>query len=270
VSGFTLDQTEEDYTAAKRELVKEFGDPYVLARAYLKKIETWKPIAATDASSLKAFGIFLKKCRGSMPSLQHLQQLNTDLYLQKIVLKLPYHVQVSWRKAVAALEEKCKNITFDELVNFTERESRIAKHPVFSAETLQEVEGKSRPSDEGRFQASVRRGSNQKTKTILATGISYGASESATNLAASNSQASKSQICPMCSRSHDLDDSTYLNYSLEDRKKFLIQRRLCFACYHPTSRNHSARSCRRKRTCQTCSKPHPTGLHGLKPSQQPA
>jgi hypothetical protein len=50
-------------------------------------------------------------------------------------------VQVSWRKAIAALEDNGKNITFDELVNFVESELRIAKYPVFSAETLQEVEG---------------------------------------------------------------------------------------------------------------------------------
>jgi hypothetical protein len=270
VSGFTLDQSEEGYIAAKQELIKEFGDPYVLARAYLKKIETWKPIAAADASSLKTFSIFLKKCRGSMPSLQHLQQLNTDLYLQKIVLKLPYHVQVSWRKAVAALEEKGKSITFHELVNFVERESRIAKHPVFSAETLHEVEGKGKFTDDGRFQASVRKGINQKSKTVLATGTSYSSSESTVTSSASNTQASKGQTCPMCSKAHDLDKcNSYLNSSLEDRKKFLIQRRLCFACYHPTSRNHVARSCRRKRTCQICSKLHPTGLHGLRAMQQP-
>jgi hypothetical protein len=95
-----LNQTEAGYEAAKKELVKEFGDPYVLARAYLKRIEAWKNIPSNDTSALKSFSIFLKNCRGSMPSLKHLQLLNTDVYLQKTVGKLATPLQVSWRKAV--------------------------------------------------------------------------------------------------------------------------------------------------------------------------
>jgi len=131
VSGHALNQTEAGYGAAKAELVKEFGDPYILARAYLKRIEAWKSIPANDPSSLKVFSAFLKNCRGSMPSLRHLQQLNTDLYLQKIVGKLSVPLQVSWRKAVDQLEQSNKDISFGDLVDFIECQARIAKHPVF-------------------------------------------------------------------------------------------------------------------------------------------
>ena len=46
--------------------------------------------------------------------------------------------------------------------------------------------------------------------------------------------------CVMCSGTHDLDDcSIYINLSLEDRKQFLIQKRLCFACYGSIFVNHT-------------------------------
>ena len=111
VSGFLLDPL-NGYQAAKRELKKEYGDPYVLSRAYLRRIDVWKSIPSNDINALKTFGIFLKKCRGSMPSLRHLQQLNTDHYLQKRVMKLPLTLQASWRKTVYAKEADGKDIVF--------------------------------------------------------------------------------------------------------------------------------------------------------------
>ena len=41
VSGYMLCTSETGYQTAKKELVKEYGDPYVMARAYLTRIETW-------------------------------------------------------------------------------------------------------------------------------------------------------------------------------------------------------------------------------------
>jgi hypothetical protein len=136
VAGHALNPTEVSYAAAKGELVKAFADPYVLSRVYLKKIATWKTISNGDTMSLKAFCTFLKKCKGSLSSLKHLQQLNTHLYLQKVVAKLPIPQQNNWRKAVDLLERSGKEISFSELVDFIERETRIARHPIFSAEAL--------------------------------------------------------------------------------------------------------------------------------------
>jgi hypothetical protein len=45
--------------------------------------------------------------------LRHLQQLNTDLYLQKIVAKLLFAVQGSWRKVVSRYEENDEDINFE-------------------------------------------------------------------------------------------------------------------------------------------------------------
>ena len=101
-----------------------------------------KSIPSNDINAMKTFGIYLKKCRGSMPSLRHLQQLNTNHYLQKIVMKLPLTLQDSWRKTVYAKEEDGKDIVFGDLGDFIDRQCQMARHPVFSSEALQEAEGK--------------------------------------------------------------------------------------------------------------------------------
>ena len=75
----------------------------------------------------------------------------------------------------------------------------------------------------------------------------------------------------MCSCLHDLDEcKSYMDLSIENRKQFLIQKRLCFACYGAISVGHTARTCRRRRTCKICDNLHPTGLHGynLLPQQR--
>ena len=75
--------------------------------------------------------------------------------------------------------------------------------------------------------------------------------------------------CRMCNEIHDLDEcDIYRGRPLEGRMQFLIQHRLCFACYHPIGYQHNARTCPRGRTCRVCAGLHPTGLHGYR-SRQP-
>lgn len=262
VSGYAINQSEESYKAAKAELVKEFGNPYAVARAYLKRIESWKSIPVSDVTGLKTFSAFLKSCRGSMPSLKHLQQLDTDLYLQKIVTKLSLPLQNNWRKYVDSLEQSGKEINFAELVEFVDREARVAKHPVFSFEALQDCEGKGRIAGDSKGQVASR----QSTKAVLVTTVA--STDNTRGAEVYNGQQSDGYSCPKCTKSHDLDVCPeYLNLSVENRRKFLISKRLCFGCYNHISSNHDVRSCRRRRKCGECGKSHPTGLHRYQPVQ---
>ena len=254
ISAYSLSNTAEAYQKAMQELVREYGDPYVLARAYLKKIESWPQVKYSDISGMQSFVTFLKKCCGSMITLKHLQQLDTDLYLQKIVLKLPSAMQVAWRKYVCLLEDQHSEITFSGLVDFIDKQVKIAKHPVFSQEALCEADLKVK-----QVTASSK---NRSVSPVCVTNVgSDGDFKPSATVAAQVVTC----VCPLCSDSHDLDDcSEYLNKSVEDRHQFLLSKRLCFACYGKSSKNHNARSCRKRRKCKQCGKPHPTGLHGYR------
>ena len=271
ISSYLLDQSSTGYASALQELIKEFGDPVVLARAYLGKIDTWQTIKTNDAAALKSLAIFLKKCRGSIPSLRHLQQLNTDLYLQKIIAKLPFPLQLSWRKTVDTLEQNNKDVTFNELVNFIDREARIAKHPVFSSVALAEAEGKNRAAD---TKLSVNKVSNPRsnaayTAKVQVTKTSDFLDTRAEEYSAEPAVQASLREC-MCSQSHDLDScEVFLNKPVDERKAFLIKNRLCFGCYGHTSKTHDVRTCRKRRKCKICGKLHATGLHGSLPKKQP-
>lgn len=71
ISAYSLSNTVEAYQKAMQELVREYGNPYVLARAYLKKIESWPQVKYSDISGMQYFVTFLKKCRGSVTTLKH-------------------------------------------------------------------------------------------------------------------------------------------------------------------------------------------------------
>ncbi|CAB3984748.1 Hypothetical predicted protein [Paramuricea clavata] len=66
-------------------------------------------------------------------------------------------------------------------------------------------------------------------------------------------------VCPLCNSSHDLDDCQLsLKKTVEQRKEYFKQNKMCFACYE---KNHISRGCLRKRKCKKCNKPHPSALH---------
>jgi len=176
---------------------------------------------------MKSFTTFLKKCRGSMTTLKHLRQSDTDLYLQKIVLKLPAAMQVAWRKYVCLLEDQHSEVTFGGLVDFIDKQVRIAKHPVFSQEALCEADSKVK-----HVTASSR---NKAVSPVCVTNV--GSDDESKQSAAVAAQV-VSCACPLCSGSHDLYDcAEYLSKSVDNRHQFLISKRLCFVRHGKSSKN---------------------------------
>ena len=108
------------YESAKKELIKSCDNPYIVARAFLKQIDQWNAIKYNDSVALKQY-------KGSMSTLKHLQQLSTDMYLQKIVLKLSSNLQAQWQKIVHSLEENNEDISFSDLVDFINKQTKITQ-----------------------------------------------------------------------------------------------------------------------------------------------
>ncbi len=64
--------------------------------------------------------------------------------------------------------------------------------------------------------------------------------------------------CQICKGKHDLDDcKQFLTKSVNERRSYLQQNNLCFACYNT---GHTSKGCLHKRTCKTCGKRHHTAL----------
>ena len=150
-------------------------------------------------------------------------------------------------------------LSFADFVNFVNAEAGIATDPVFSREARRRLDGTSdRPdrSSKGRdksFGKSKTPGNHNVT--------SHHASSHAADVTANQQSGLRTPIslCKLCNNNHDLDDcQDYLNKSLSQRKDFLKKKSLCFACYSP---GHRSNGCAQRRTCKSCSRRHPTGLH---------
>ena len=218
------------YTEARRLIDEKYGDPYNIFNAFIKKMTEWPTLKPGDDNGLNRFSTFLTQCCSAMKSLSYLNILDHPHSLQTLVKKLPFHFQDRWRRVASKARVGQRNMpSFDSFANFFKDEANVATDPIFSREAL-------------RIQSSDR--ANTKCKH--------------TNYKV-RSNASKVESCILCKGGHDLDDcEEYLKRSIDERRKFLAEKQLCYSCYMP---GHRSRGCSQKRTCKTCSHCHPTGLH---------
>jgi hypothetical protein len=72
----------------------------------------------------------------------------------------------------------------------------------------------------------------------------------------------KSEIiqCRLCKENHDLNScKQFCKMDIQERKKFARDKGLCYGCL---GNGHISKNCKKRKTCDTCKKSHPTALHG--------
>lgn len=101
----------QGYQRAKSLLSEHFGNEYKIASAYMDKVDSWPLVKAEDVKSLQAFSLFLTEC----------SNLTQQIKLRE-----------KWRNAACDLQEQhgCR-ARFIDLVNFVEKQVRIASDPLF-------------------------------------------------------------------------------------------------------------------------------------------
>lgn len=192
-----------------------------------------------------------------MSNLTFLSILNHPHDLQNMVTKLPFPLQDRWRREANKTRVFRGAVPgFADFVNFVNSEAGIAIDPVFSREALCRLDGSSDRPD--RFNRS--RGSSKARTSGDRVRNPYHVSSHATGITADRKIDSRNSVslCKLCSKNHDLDDCQAYLKTLPDRKKFLREKGLCFACY---DQGHRSSGCAQRRTCKKCSRRHPTGLH---------
>ena len=248
------------YLEAKKLLKDKYGDPYKISNAYIKKINEWPHIRAGDEPALDRFSTFLTQCRSAIASLTFLSILNHPHNLQSMVTKLPFPLQDRWRREANKMRVARGAIpAFADFVNFVNAEAGIATDPVFSREALRRLDGSSDRPD--RFNRSRCSGKSRTSGGRIRDPYVSSHATMATGITAAQTFDPRNPVslCKLCSKSHDLDDcQAYLKKTLPDRKEFLREKGLCFACY---DQGHRSNGCARRRTCKKCSRRHPTGLH---------
>ena len=217
---------------AKMLLKENFGKPYQITSAFISKLTEGPSLATNNSSELSAFAIDLETCVITLKGIVCVNKINTQHVLRQIINCLPVPIQHKWR-AVAdnIMHEAKKNISIEDIVYFMRKQVRELSNLVFG------VSVKKRVNNQKLFFASAVKPNTDSTKS-----------------------------CLMCLTPHYLNHcKRFRNLSYQERYKFVIQKKLCFACLQP---GHRADRCSRTDCCrkENCNKRHTALLH---PPPQP-
>ena len=84
VSGLLTLDNGDAYQKAKKILTSRFGNQFMVADAFRKKINDWPKIVPNDGQGLRKFSDFLEHCNTAMNTIHYLNVLNDPDENQKI------------------------------------------------------------------------------------------------------------------------------------------------------------------------------------------
>ena len=67
---------------------------------------------------------------------------------------------------------------------------------------------------------------------------------------------SNERTCPVSCEKH------YLQQTLEERRKLIFKKKLCYGYFQEIKKEHNAKNCSKRRFCKVCNGKHPITLHG--------
>ena len=268
ISGFLSLETSDAYTQAKKVLADRFGNPFLIADAYRKKINEWPKIPPNEEANLQKYSDFLLHCQTTAKEIKYSKVLDDPDGNQKMTRKLPRHLIDRWSREVDRwLSREHEERGFDDRTNFMtangaayppfsvfceflKREARIACNPVISSKILNEEEYKRED-----LEKTDKSGRYQRRRNCLASGSSEVKEDTERS---KREDKPKKEVCHLCKGLHNLDAcEQFPKMSLSERMQFVRSRGLCHGCL---KWGHLHRDCRHKKSCSTCNSPHPTLL----------
>ena len=151
ISGLLTLESANAYHEARKILSDRFGNPFLVANAYRKKINDWPTILPNDGINLRKFSDFLCNCQTAVKEIHYLTALNDPEENHKMIRKLPRYICDRWGREVdhwlnvngQELEDSTASDSpyppFSAFCDFLKREARIACNPVTLARTQEEV-----------------------------------------------------------------------------------------------------------------------------------
>ena len=253
VKGFLLEDSTGSYTSAKARLDIRFGDHFVIAAAFKRKLKEWPKLASDDPSALQRFSDFLNQCQCAKRDNINLRILDDCDTNAALLSKLPQTLIKSWSRIVYS----CKASTsmypgFDQFVNFVEKEAMIASDPVI-ADAL--YKGK----DSTQSSSKLPPPKEKRQSFVIEATNSESQARNSRHKESNTAGNTPRRPCFRCSHDHHLDNCPdFLKLSLPEKRAYAETNKLCFACLN---QRHVAKHCKHRKWCKVCQKPHPTSLH---------
>ncbi len=241
------------YALAKRLLKEHFGNEFKVSTAYMEKALGWPTLKAEDVQGLHAYALFLRTCCNTMDELSYMQELNMPSNMKMVVMKLPYKLREQWRaKACEIMETSHGRAKFSDVVEFIEKQVKMASDPVFGDIQDKHGTGKSRGQTRQTF-----------TRNSFATDIA-----ASVPVKKSSNASSQQRFCPVsksngnclfCTKQHPLERCFALKKRTQREKiEFLKAKGICFGCLRT---GHFSKECENRLNCDICGETHPTILH---------
>lgn len=234
VESYFLLGTESAYQAAWILLEERYGNPFLTAKAFRDRLDTWPKISPKGSVELQEYSDFLRSCEAAMAQIKTLEILNDCSENQKMLAKLPDWLTSRWNREVVLMEEQHQRFpSFSEFVKFVTREAKIACNPLTSLHALKPCEGERTSRNRGPAAKVLVTNSDEK--------------DSATG-------------CVFCEENgHSLHKCRrFMEENITERVKFVQEQKLCFGCLKS---GHRSKDCKGRKTCRTCEKSHPSCLH---------
>ena len=218
----------------------------ITQKAFREKLANWPKISPKDVIGLREFSDFLNACQDAMSHVKGLHVLNDCQENQKLVQKLLDWAISRWnRRVTQALSQNQEFPTFQEFATLVATETEIACNPITSFYALHS-------SDTVMEKQNLKDSNGEKVRVFNTQTNSEDQSET--------ERQPERPPCAFCQyNNHQIYNCTkFTDTDLEERRKFVQERRLCYGCLRP---GHSARDCRHQHPCNICKGKHPTSLH---------
>ena len=123
---------DEGYQEARRLLKEKYGQNYKIAAAYVNRISHATPLKAEDGMALWRLSVLPTTCENTLKERDYHNKIENHDSLCKLIDKLPYSLKSKWRDVADDItNNKLREITFDDIVQFVELRARATNHPVF-------------------------------------------------------------------------------------------------------------------------------------------
>ncbi|KAK7909491.1 hypothetical protein WMY93_014175 [Mugilogobius chulae] len=243
VEGFFYRDSENAYKGAWKVLQDRYGNPFSIQKAFRDKLTKWPKIGTNDPQALRELADFLQSCTEAIPHVKGLSILNDCEENHKLLKKLPEWIVRKWSRIV--VDELDTSGNYPDLACFTKflsKEARIACNPIASPMLFNfKITNDRIPKRAKAFNTSTQPKSFAQDKQ--------------------ETNSSKPKFpCTVCkSEDHAITKCpAFAAKSVEDKKAFIHENKLCFGCLR---KGHVTKDCKRRHTCNTCSRRHPTCLH---------
>ena len=186
-----------------------------------------------------------------MKSIGYASKIENPDSLRGVAQSIPFDLRKRWRATADKISEgEDREIRFDDIVVFVEKESRTSSYPVFG-DIL-------RSNDQEREKKGVGNSKFKNNNFATRVGSDIQAKGILRNLAIGMSSA-PNKTCVLCKQVHRLEDCPeFKRKSYDDRVQFAWSNYLCYNCLTP---DHRVRECKRRNACKDCGRKHSSLLH---------